>query len=151
MTNLDEQLEKQLTPIYGFKFKYRLRWRFDFVDGKTKYGIWDGASDLFKDKAAAVNKNGLLRASIEGEKIGEWTVKTLLEVDGHKYVSAEWLASASVGAFGNGSSTSPGTIVGLGFILDDKKVWIYKNGTGGSRMLTENDKKFKLLEHTAGS
>ena len=49
--------------------KYDLRWRFDFSDGKVKYGKWSSPGSTDELKAYCNNREGLIRASIEGKNV----------------------------------------------------------------------------------
>lgn len=73
---------------------YRLRWRFDFAGKNPKYGIWNDSGgkqdEAFGSSAWCTNKNGLVRASIEGECQHTWAVKTLVQCDGHDFVNFWW-------------------------------------------------------------
>jgi hypothetical protein len=130
---------------------YRLRIRFDFKDKKSWKSIWNSTSRNPKDMAAYVNKNGLVRAAIEGEKLLGYAQSTLLEIDGHDYVTSQWEASVSV-------PINPGTktykrqadIVGLSLITREEKITIFVDGSMSRRNLTEEEKKFKITEHSLG-
>lgn len=138
---------------FGFESLYRLRWRFDFVDKPSKFGVWNGASNNFSDSAAAVNKTGLLRAVIEGEKIGEWVVKTLFEMEGHNYVTAQWIRLANASAMMSKdvqSAKLPSSLIGLSLLSSDKKYIVYIDGTGAIVHLPKKRMDIKLLEHSSG-
>lgn len=82
--------------------RYRVRWRFDFHGKPSRTGIWNNSGgkqeQSFGSSAWCVNKDGLARASIEGELCsaeGSWTGKivTLCECDGWDFVNFAWMAS----------------------------------------------------------
>jgi len=138
---------------FGFQPLYRLRWRFDFADKPSKIGVWNGASNLQSDSAMMVNKTGLIRACIEGEKIGEWVVKTLFEMDGHNYVTAQWIRLANAGIMINKdvqTASLPSSLIGLSLLSSDKKFIVYIDGTGAVVHLPKKRMDIKLLEHSAG-
>ena len=138
---------------FGFESLYRLRWRFDFVDKPSKCGVWNGASNNFADSAAAVNKTGLVRAVIEGEKIGEWVVKTLFEMDGHNYVTSQWIRLANASAMMSKDvqkASLPSSLIGLALLSSDKKYIVYIDGTGAIVQLPKMRQDIKLLEHSSG-
>lgn len=144
----------QLTKMnFGFNPIYRLRWRFDFIDKPSRYGIWNGASANFNDSAVSVNKTGLVRAIIEGEKIGEWVPKVLFEMDGNEYVTSQWirLANASMLMDKNVNSAAlPSSLIGLAMLSSTKKYIIYVDGRGVIQNLHKSRMDIKLLEHSSG-
>jgi hypothetical protein len=147
----DEYLKDQLPNLYGQKPYYRLRWRFDFMGRKSRYSGWNDNRQDPKSMAAFVNKTGLVRAAIEGERVGQWSIKTLLEMDGHVYASAEWVnALTSPAFFGSGSFRAAGTPIGLSFLTADKKYTVYVDGQIKVRNLNNYEQKFKLTEHRLG-
>jgi len=142
-----------LPKIYGVLPWYRLRWRFDFLDGKVRYGIWDGAGDRLDDMAAVVNKTGLARAVIEGEAHHDgYGIKPLFECDGHMYAMARWRAAAPLPIFPKGSYKSPGKVIGLQFLLaNGYKVTVYKDGQTKTELMDEYEKRFANFEHRLGA
>ncbi len=151
MPTLDEILERDLKPIYGFKPKFRLRWCFDFANKPTRYGGWNDTRQLegiTNEMAWTVNKDGLIQARIQGEKLGEGINRTLFEMDGHEYSSARWVTAAAVGGWWSGTKTVSPTVIGLTMIGRDKAATIYVDGTGSMLPLTEYEKKHKIKEHS---
>ena len=119
--------------IYGFIPKYLLRWRFDFADKPTRYGIWNNP----QGKAWAVNKDGLIMASIEGKDIMTREVKTLVACDGHEFVNFKW--HAIVKGMGGRLPARP-----IGMILQTREmdVLMLMNGDHATKQRTEYDKNF---------
>ena len=133
---------------------YRLRWVFDFADGRKKIGIWNGTSNRPEDSASRVSKTGLIRASIQRESIATQIVETVLEIDGHEYVSARWEAYAKgpgmlLGL--KGKARLAPKIWGLSFKTNDRLWTVALDGQVSSRSLSLEEKKFRLEEHPAGS
>lgn len=120
---------------------YRLRWRFDFVDGRVKRGIWMDSSGKKCDGASHVNKNGLIRACIEGEHVKTFETVTFVEVEGPRYVSTQWDMVARMRTGFRGEK------IGLSFLTDKEKVSVLVNGQVGMRDLTQEERKFKLAEY----
>lgn len=131
------------------KSTFRLRWRFDYADGKIKRGVWNGASDVETDQAWRISKDGLIRAAIEGENLRTYEEVVFVEVDGHRYASAQWLGYSKVGnVLGVKHAVTPRAhIGGLSFLTDAEKITAYTNGKVEIRDLTEQEKKFKIHEH----
>lgn len=146
--------EHLLPKVFGYKHRYRLRWRFDFANKPSKVGVWNGASDLLSDKAAFVDKTGLIRAAIEVEDRLGCIVKPLVEVDGHRYASAKWLTATNLPAFFRRSKVTSmkrqPAIIGLQFLTDSHKVSAFVDGSVSFRDLTDHEKKFNLEEHKLG-
>jgi len=131
---------------------YRLRWRFCFAGKPDRRGIWNGASGRPEDGAWAVPKEGLLGAIIEGEDFHTHEVKKFLEIPGEDYVTAQWEAYARIPGFmGVESVTRAPNIYGLSFKTREEKITVAIDGRVHRRPLSEEEKKFKLKEHTAGS
>jgi hypothetical protein len=130
---------------------YRLRWVFDYADGKKRVGIWNGASNRFDDTCAAVNKTGIIRASIQAEHVTNYGILTAFECDGHDYASAKWVGAASVGCpigkWKHDSYVVAPDIVGLAFLTRYERVVIYVDGSTSRRPHTDDEAKFKLREH----
>lgn len=146
-------MNQQATPVIARQF--RLRWRFDFADGRIKRGVWNGASPRAEDGAWAVNKTGLLKALVEGEDIASSELHVLAEAPGPDYVSASWEAYSRMPGGGlppgmNAVKLRP-VIAGLTLILRDEAVSVYVDGRVERRLLRAEEKNLTLREHTAGS
>ena len=102
----------------------------------------------------------LTKAVIEAEKHSSWGISRILELDGHRYVSAQWECCATVPMFlrkdgkpdvAPGHHISPGTIVGLSFLTPDEKLTVFIDGHCKVTKLSENDRDFKhFTEHKLG-
>lgn len=148
----DAELKRQLTPVFGITPFMRLRWRFDFADRPSKYGQWNYASqDDVKAMAAFVNKTGLIRASIESEKVASWSIRTMFECDGHEYASMEWVSAASIPLFDKKSYIRPGQMIGLSILTATRKTTVYIDGQIKTRPLDSYETKMKLTEHSMGA
>jgi hypothetical protein len=132
------------TCVWGMtKPKMRLRWRFDFFDGKPpRCGIWNNSGARDSDGAWCVNKTGLRRAAIEGENCQTWETETLWECDGPDFVNFEWMVAAPMGMpFGNGEMTIKPTILGLAGVSRDFKDEVFIDGSARRRTRTDEEKK----------
>jgi hypothetical protein len=132
---------------------YRLRWRFEFLNGKpTKTGVWDATSDLPQDSAWAVNKDGLAYAIIEGECRHTFEMKRLFVCEAAEYVSMQWEAYAKSPSLGlkpiHGAMKLRANIAGLSILTREEKVTCWVNGTISREQLSEHDKTWKIKEHS---
>jgi hypothetical protein len=147
----DEAL-RHMPKRYSFQAFYRLRWNFIWVDGKTKTGVWNGATNRFEDSAASINKSGLLVAQIHGEVIHHCSQHVLFECEGQDYVTAKWIAATGMGTgIGNwkyDAVTLEPNIIGLSFVTRKERVCVYVDGSASRRPNTDEEKLFKLREHT---
>lgn len=127
--------------------KYMVRWRFDFADKPTKVGFWGRAGDQKTGEglAAFVNKEGLVRASIEGKDMNGGAIKTLIEVDGHDFCNFQWMAAAKY-ALGAGDQVCPMRLLGMKLISRDFEFWTFPTGLVHREPRTVEDKSF----HYAG-
>lgn len=123
--------------------KYRLRWRFDFFDGKaSRWGIWNNSGARDSDGAWCVNKTALRRASIEGEDRDTYETVVLWECDGPDFVNFEWMVAAPMGVpFGNGELTIKPTILGMAGVSRDFKDEVFIDGSSRRRARTDEEKK----------
>lgn len=71
--------------------RWMFRWRFEYLDGRSKKGIWNGTS-RFEDTASAQNKEGLLAAIIEGKHFLRRDVRIFSECPGADFINFEHLA-----------------------------------------------------------
>lgn len=150
MSLLDQQL-KAMPRVFGLQAFYKLRWSFDFVDGRNKYGGWNDTRQIPESKheqmAWKISKEGLLIAAIQGEKIGEWTTKRMFEIDGKDYTGCRWVTAVNVGGWTAGTRTHKGTVIGLTMTSRDQAATVYIDGSGSLVPLTEYEKQHNKKEH----
>ena len=147
----DKELKAQLPLNYKFSPIYRLRWRFDFNGKNTKYGGWNSASTNPRDMAAFVNKEGLVRASIEGEKIKGYALKTFVEIQGSEYVSCSWIMAASLPVFNAGRFTTSGAVIGMAMFTETEVTKVFVDGQVFVQPILAHEQKTSSLEHKLGS
>ncbi len=125
---------------------YRLRWRFEFSDGRPpKYGQWSNPGNIETDGAWRVNKSNLSRAAVEAECLRTFNITTLAECDGWDFVNFEWQAVASMPGFLGVEAISPrGEIVGLTLVTRELQLVCFINGDQAVKARTEADKKIHL-------
>jgi len=132
---------------------YRLRWRFEFLNGKpSKVGVFDATSDLPQDSAWAVNKEGLAYAIIEGECRHTFATKRLYVCDAVDYVSMQWEAYSKSPSLGlkpeHGSFKLRPVISGLSVLTREEKITCWTDGTVTKEPLSEHDQQWKIKEHS---
>lgn len=152
MTSLRDTYIAQMTPRKGqIKPVHRLRWVYHFVDGKSKVGIWNGASNRFEDSAASINKSNLIAAVIQSEDFYGYGVKTLFECDGHDYVTAKWIGASSTGApMGKWNVEAVKLypdIIGLSFLTRKERVYVFVDGSIRRRPHRAGEDIEKIREH----
>lgn len=127
---------------------YLVTWRFDFSGDKpSRVGMWSMPAVLQSDMAAYVNKEGLIRASIQVKNCATREVTTLAEVDGWDFCNFEWIAQGRLpGGPGFGSKQLQSQVVGLRLRARDSLYEVFTNGHVLKRVRREDDKKF----HYAG-
>jgi len=151
MTNQDIELTKKLPRNFGVAPLFRLRWRFEFHDGRApKYGIWNGASGRKEDSAAFVDKTNLLWAIVEGEKVGAWTVKEFFRVSGADYFHAKWDGAVLAPAFVKESYKAAPNIIGLTMLTRNNAYTALVNGKVLQRKITQDERSIRLAEHSVG-
>jgi len=126
------------------ELKFLLRWRFDFVDGKVKTGCWNGDAIT----AWNINKDGLIRASIEAKDYVTKKIKKMVECKGEDFVNFGWIgfASASAALMGGVTVTPNTKIGGLSMLTRDNNVRVFINGAANFKKRTDLEKK----QHLAG-
>jgi hypothetical protein len=129
--------------IYGLdKPIFRLRWGFDFFDGKpSRRGIWNNTGALATDGAWCVNKTNLLRAYIEAENVLTWEIETLWQCDGQDFVNFEWIAATPIDLGAKVSRSYSGQIVGLAGISRDYRDAVFIDGSARRQERTEYEKQ----------
>ena len=147
-----DKMIRSMIPVCGFKRIYRLRWKFHFVDGTVKTGIWNGASNNFNDQAASINKANLILAQIQTEDFYGYTIQTVFECDGHDYVTSRWVGVGSaninrmISSSSNVTNITP-TIVGLLFQTRQETISVFVDGSVSRRVNPTNAKIENIREH----
>lgn len=121
----------------------RLRWRFDWVDGRSKWGAWDTKGKDPALQAWSQNKSGLLYAAIEIKGNANLEIRRKVEVAGQDFCNFQWVAqSYDAGQHGE----LPGKNVGLCLVSRNFLTTVFKNGVIEQFPRSEEDKAF----HYAG-
>lgn len=131
--------------------RYKLRWRFDFVNKPTKKGVFN-ANAPAHEEAWQVNKEGLARACIEGEDIYTHEEKILVEVSGQDYAGFEWVGYSRLrGVLKNSlpGEIKPRLFIGGATLFSrEHKITVYVDGTYTVDHLTDQEKLFQKKEHS---
>lgn len=130
---------------------YLLRWRFDYLAKTSRMGQWSRGATLEGDMACFQNKEGLVRAAVEGKYISEsptqrngklikqYDTLILAECDGWDFVNFQWMAELHMRSDGKGSHHH----VGLKMVTREQWVEVYAvNGLSKSIPRTDEDKIF---------
>jgi hypothetical protein len=111
----------------------------------SRVGVWNNASPRDEDRAAYVNKSGLVRASIEGEDLETFLVVTLAECDGHEFVNFEGIAASPLPSIGfTGARTLPNVMLGMALVTAGKREAVFVDGSRATRERTEEEKRSRL-------
>jgi hypothetical protein len=117
---------------------FLLRWRFDYADRPSKTGQWSRAATIETDMAYYQNKEGIVRASIEGKDVITREIKTLAECDGWDYVNFQWMDVVR----GRSDGLCTRQHIGLKLITRDFWVEVYAKGLIKKIPRTEEDKNY---------
>lgn len=71
--------------------RWIFRWRFDYANGTSRTGIWNGTT-RFEDTAAAQKKEGLIAATIEGKHFLRRDIRVFVECPGQDFLNFEHMA-----------------------------------------------------------
>lgn len=139
----------EAVPVNSF----RLRWRFEFSQGKkAAVGGWDCASDLPQDSAWSVNKEHLAYVIIEGESRHTFELRRLLVCEAAEFASMQWEAYSKSPSLGlkasHGKFKLQPIISGLSLLTREEKITCWVNGTISREPLSEHDKTWKIKEHS---
>lgn len=144
MLAIDEGLKKQRKQ-HGLIPIYRLRWCFEFPNNRFVYSGWNCMGNT--KQAWSINKTGLLRAIIQGEKIQHYTVHNLLVIPGQEYAGCRWVGGISAGGWAMGSKTMTPVCLGMTMTNSNKSYTVYRDGQLVEAPLSLYEKQFKLREH----
>ena len=102
--------------------------------------MWSLPAKNQQDMAAFSNKEGLVRASIEGKNFLTRNIRTLAECDGHDFNNFQWMAEfRSQGMF---ATTGVHQLLGLKLVTRDLYMEVYSSGEVKILQRPEEDKKF---------
>jgi len=122
---------------------YALRWRFDYLDQRSVFGMWNSPHISAWDK----NSDRVVRASIEGKDPETGVTKVMAECDGHVFRNFQWHGVSLVNPNMRGSVTPATTNVGLKILTTTQEVLVLINGQIGKRNLTEDEKALPLATY----
>jgi hypothetical protein len=112
--------------------KYRIRWRYDWLDRASKCGMWSLTTKNEIDQAWNKQKENLMFASVEG-KTPEGETVTLCQVAGQDFCFFQWMAVASAPALALvGSNRKPFTpvtkLIGIKLVTRYENISVFDTG-----------------------
>lgn len=135
---------QHIAPHQGKDEKlYDMRWRFDYANGIVKYGKWSSPGNRPEHQAWCQNREGLLRASVEGKnRFNPEDHRPLAECDGHDFVNFQWVAQALCPASLKGLGQPAHQLMGMKLVTRDNEYWCFPDGTIDCKDRPESDKSF---------
>jgi hypothetical protein len=126
---------------------YRLRWRFEFLDGKApRSGLWSMQERDSLHGAWSVNKSNLAFALVQYECLRTQKVGVFAECAGPDFVNFEWIGQVVVRPLTElERSTYSPTILGLQLVTRDLVLKVFVDGTHQVHARSEEDKKRSLV------
>ena len=126
--------------------RFLLRWRYDYKDKASIYGMWSNPGNIEANGAWKHNHEGVISASIEGKDIDSRKIVRLAECPGYDFVNFEWIAMAKIGNPFNirGAITPPTRLMGLAIVTRDKIIEVFPNGAVVPKIRPEGHKLLKL-------
>lgn len=121
---------------------FDMRWRFDFLNRPSKYGKWSDPGTSPETQAWSQNKEGLIRASVEGKNRETFETKPLVECDGWDFVNFKWNACAIGPAFFKGTSPAVHRLLGMKLVTREKEFDVWPDGSIVEKIRDEADKKY---------
>jgi hypothetical protein len=153
MKQTDIELAGKLPRNHGIPPLYKLRWRFEYHNGRVdRVGCWNG-TDVDANKHNYQPKDGLLWATCEGEKIGAWTIKPFVRVNGQDYFTIRWFAATTAPTFLGDSRDSyklRPDILGLCIYTRYNVYTTLVDGRVFKRKIKQEELGLKLAEHSLG-
>jgi len=127
---------------------YRVRWRFDYLNRPSTYGIWNVPGPA-ANQACFQNKEGMIRASIEGEDVKTREIKALAECDGHDFRNFQWMAVGRMLHMPRaGESMKPLTnLVGMKLLTTNDEYRVYGTGAVEKVPLPESHKMINFATY----
>ncbi len=127
--------------------KYLLRWRYDYPN-KIICGMWSNPGEHPSNKAWCQNKEGLIRASIEGKDILTKKILVLAECDGHDFRNFQWIAAARVPAMSVKGDYTPLTqLVGMKLLTTDRELSVFDTGQTQDNALKNGEKELNFATY----
>lgn len=118
--------------------KFRLRWRFNYADKHSRYGVWSRPAERPEDMAAFNNRGAIVSATIESQDVTNDSVRVVAECSGSDFVNFEWIATAT------GFDTSTSQIVGLTLVTSNERCSVYVDGSAAIHKRSEDEKRLNL-------
>jgi hypothetical protein len=129
--------------ISGIPWRYLLRWRFVYSDGKPdKAGLWCDSGGI-ETMAAYTTKEGLGHAIIEGKDLVTRNTKKLVSIPGHAFRNFEFLGAvkAPMGNLKKPVTIAP-MILGARLISGENRYTVFISGRQTSESLSDAEKSY---------
>ena len=125
--------------------KFLLRWRYDYPNG-PRMGMWSNPGG--KGNAAwSQNKEGLIRASVEGKNLKTKEIVTLAQCDGHDFRVFQWIAAAKVPGLMKGTVRPMTQLIGMKILTGDTEIQILDTGHVQEVPLKEGEKNLNFATY----
>ena len=124
---------------------YRLRWRFEYSDGKPpRYGIWDftDGDRVAELSAWRANAENCLFAVVEAECVYSHETTRVIECPGADFVNFAWVGAQAINV--DGSGNIPLMIIGFQIVTRDQKVTAFRDGRTHIEARSEEEKSIHL-------
>lgn len=128
-------------PLQAF---YDMRWRFDYVDRPSAYGPWSRPSNDPELQAWNKNREGLVRACVEGKDRVSGECKVLAECDGWDFINFQWIAQAAQSMALIGKVPPVHTLLGMNLVTRDCNFVCLPTGQVRKVARPEAEKKIQL-------
>lgn len=126
--------------------KFFLRWRFDYPNKPSVYGMWSQTTNNPIDQAW--NKTtGAIRMKIEAKHVDTKQVSVLVDQPAEDFRNFSWMVNARMTVLGKIKSRPMHQLVGLEMWTRDSKIQVYDDGTIAKKPLSEADKKLNLATY----
>jgi hypothetical protein len=132
--------------------KFRLRYRFEYYDGKPSVsGKWDSSGEHPANQAWTQKREGLARVIIEGKHHITKEVETIVDCSGQDYRMLQWIAAGffsrrQLNKAGNGITPLTRNI-GMALWTSDKKIAVFNNGVVHIEELNDSERKYHFATY----
>lgn len=127
---------------FGIQNKYVLRWRFDYVNKPSKFGLWSQHGPNASDRASAQSLEGLIYARVEGKEHTTRNSTVLAECAAQDFCFFQWEAAQKFNAVSFRATSLP-SLIGLRMVTRHGDIIVYMDG---SIKFEESNKSYQNFE-----